>query len=101
MKKILTILIMLFALNGIAQQSDSQLAFEYYSKREYGKAAELFLQLYERTRSSQYLDFYIIALINNKDYDKAEENLLKYLKTTPDNKDFLINLGYIFITSKG
>ncbi|WP_251619800.1 tetratricopeptide repeat protein [Odoribacter lunatus] len=78
------------------KQSDSQLAYTYYANKEYDKAAEIFLQLYQRTKSSSYLNFHVICLINGKKYNEAETTLKKYLKTDDNNKDFLINLGYIY-----
>lgn len=79
-----------------AQQSDSQLAYTYYANKDYDKAAELFLQLYQRSKAVYYLDYHIICLINGKRYDEAEATLKKYLKTDGNNRDFLINLGYIY-----
>lgn len=96
MKIILFICILLLPWIAAAQQSDSQLAYTYYQNKEYDKAAGLFIKLYERTRSSSFLDYHIICLINGKQYDKAEEVLKKFLKTDDKNKDFLINLGYIY-----
>lgn len=96
MKLIVSILLLFISLSLSAQQSDSQLAYTYYQNKEYTKAAGLFLQLYERTRASYYLDYHIICLINAKEYEKAEEVLKKYLKTDDNNKDFLVNLGYIY-----
>ncbi|MDR1755978.1 MAG: tetratricopeptide repeat protein [Culturomica sp.] len=96
MKRIFCILFLSVCLTAGAQQSDSQLAFNYYQNKEYVKAAELFLQLYERTKSAQYLDYHVISLINAKEYEKAEEVLKKYLKTDGKNRDFLINLGFIY-----
>ena len=78
------------------QQSDSQLAYTYYANKDYDKAAELFLQLYQRSKAAYYLDYHIICLINGKRYDEAEATLKKYLKTDDNNRDFLINLGYIY-----
>lgn len=96
MKILFFFCILLLPLYTLSQQSDSQLAYTYYQNKEYDKAAELFLKLYERTRASNFLDYHIICLINGKEYDKAENVLKKYLKTDSDNKDFLINLGYIY-----
>lgn len=96
MKFIVIILLLFISLSSQAQQSDSQLAYTYYQNKEYTKAAELFFQLYERTRASYYLDYQVICLINAKEYEKAEEVLKKYLKTDDNNKDFLINLGYTY-----
>ncbi len=71
MKFIYILFIILIPLFAQAQQSDSQLAYTYYQNKEYDKAGQLFLRLYERTRSSNFLDYYIICLINGKQYDKA------------------------------
>ena len=95
--KFIVILFLLFtSIYTLAQQSDSQLAYTYYQAKEYDKAAEKFLKLYERTHSANFLDYYIICLINGKEYDKAEDTLKKLLKTDDSNKDFLIDLGYIY-----
>ena len=89
--KFIVILFLLFtSIYTLAQQSDSQLAYTYYQAKEYDKAAEKFLKLYERTHSANFLDYYIICLINGKEYDKAEDTLKKLLKTDDSNKDFLI-----------
>lgn len=96
MKLILLLFIFLFPLFVQAQESDSQLAYTYYQNKEYDKAAELFLKLYERTHSSNFMDYHVICLINGKYYDKAEEVLKKFLKADDNNKDLLINLGYIY-----
>lgn len=97
MKLIIAILIALLPLLSRAQQSDTQLAYTYYQNKEYDKAAEMFLKLYERTRSSNFLDYHIISLINGQHYDKAEETLKKLIKADNSNKEFLINLGYVYL----
>jgi len=96
MKFILILFLVSLSSLLIAQQSDSQLAYSYYQNKEYDKAADVFLKLYQRTRASYYLDYHIICLINAKKYDEAEVTLKKFLKTDDNNKDFLINLGYIY-----
>lgn len=96
MKIIFILLLFLLSLCCQAQQSDSQLAYTYYQRKEYDKAAEMFLKLYERTRSVNFLDYHIICLINGKKYKQAKEMLQKYLKTDNRNKDFIINLGYVY-----
>lgn len=96
MKIIFILLLSLLPFCVQAQQSDSQLAYTYYQRKEYDKAAEMFLKLYERTRSVNFLDHHIICLINGKKYKQAEEMLKKHLKTDPHNKDFIINLGFVY-----
>lgn len=90
------LLICVSAVVTAQQQSDSQLAYTYYANKDYDKAAELFLKLYQRSKAAYYLDYHIICLINGKKYDEAESTLKKYLKTDGNNRDFLINLGYIY-----
>ena len=80
MRFLFAICIFLLPLFAQAQQSSSQLAFTYYNNKEYDKAAETFLQLYQRTRSSQYLNYHIISLINDNQYDKVVELLKNLLK---------------------
>lgn len=77
-------------------KSDTKLAYTYYNNKQYDKAAILFLQLYERTHSSNFLDYHIVCLINGKMYDQAEETIKKYLKTNDNNKDLWINLGFVY-----
>lgn len=97
MKRFAFLLLLLLPFCTMAQRNnDSQLAYTYYQNKEYEKASQLFMQLYERTKSSNYLDYHIICLINGKMYDQAEEVLKKYLKTDGKNKDFLVNLGFIY-----
>lgn len=96
MKLILALLLFMLPLFVQAQQSDTQLAYTYYQNKEYEKAADLFLKLYERTRSSNFLDFYIVSLINARQYEKAEDVLKSFLKADNGNKDYLVNLGYVY-----
>ena len=96
MRFLFAICIFLLPLFAQAQQSSSQLAFTYYNNKEYDKAAETFLQLYQRTRSSQYLNYHIISLINDNQYDKVVELLKNLLKKDENNKEMIINLGYVY-----
>lgn len=97
MKKFFIFLFVCLPFCTMAQRNnDSQLAYTYYQNKEYEKAAQLFIQLYERTKSANYLDYHVICLINGKMYDQAEEVLKKYLKTDGRNKGFLVNLGFIY-----
>lgn len=97
MKRFFIFLFVCLPFCTIAQRNnDSQLAYTYYQNKEYEKAAQLFMQLYERTKSANYLDYHVICLINGKMYDQAEEVLKKYLKTDDKNKGFLVNLGFIY-----
>lgn len=96
MKFIYILFILVLSLSVKAQESDQQLAFTYYQNKDYDKAAQIFLKIYERTRSSTFLDYHIICLINGKQYEQAEETLKKLLKTDEQNKDFMVKLGYIY-----
>lgn len=95
-KCLLYILLFLSPFLANAQQNDSQLAFTYYQNKEYEKAADCFLRLYERTRSKSYLDYHIISLINGKQYEKAEMMLKRFMKEDDSNKEHLIHLGFVY-----
>jgi tetratricopeptide (TPR) repeat protein len=93
---ILTILITFWIEGSFAQQSDSQLAFQYYRDKQYEKAAPLFDKLYSRTRSRSYFNYYIYCLTNLKEYSLAEKIIKKEIRRNPSNKSFLVELGYLY-----
>ena len=76
------------------QQSVSRLAYEYYNDQEWGKAAPLFLQMYEQNGVKPYLNNYIRCLIQLKDYDTAEKTLSKNIRKT-GNQSLNIDLAYL------
>jgi hypothetical protein len=101
MKRVIYVfLFLLFGIVAQAQvnqevQSKSNLASTYYSSRQYGKAAALYLELFETTNLNNYFDMYINSLIGNKDYEEAEKVLKKQLRRDK-NPNYFITLGFVY-----
>ncbi len=76
-------------------QNMSVLASQYYQNKEYGKAAELYEQLYAKTRSEGYLNIYLDCLLGIPDYDKAEKEIKKGLRSNSANSYWYVQWGFL------
>jgi len=75
------------------QQTDSQLAMQYYRQGEYRKAADIFARLYERGRSDFYYGYYLNSLLKVPDYEAAETLIQAQMKISRGNLKYNIDLG--------
>lgn len=100
MYRFLTIcLLLLFSiLNELYSQSSEkqELAFEYYRNKEFEKAAELFIELYQKQRNSYFLTYYIYSLKQLKKFDEAEKILKKEIRAKPHVPSLKIMLGGVY-----
>ncbi|WP_320019996.1 tetratricopeptide repeat protein [Labilibaculum manganireducens] len=80
-------------------QTESQLAFNYFRDKEYRPASSLFFNLHKITRSRTYFNYYIDCLIQLEDYQEAEKSIKKEIKKNPDDRSFLIDLGFVYKTA--
>lgn len=100
---IITLLLIQMLTAGMAQQiqqiqqvqSKSQLAAMYYRDQEWGKASDLYLELYNTSNMAHYFDYYINCLVNLKEYDKAIKELKKQSKGSK-NVNYEITLGFVY-----
>lgn len=84
--------------SAIGQDNTARLAWEYYNERMFDKAAPLFQRMYEENKVSTYLHYYVVCLIEQRDYDTA----LKVVKKAQrQNGEVYLNieLGYIYEVS--
>lgn len=81
-------------------QSASQLAFKYFRDKEYKPASSLFYNLYDATKSKTYFNYYIDCLIQLEEFKDAESYVKKQIKRNPDDKIFMISLGYVYKKSQ-
>lgn len=88
-----------FAQIKVSNQNSSNLAYSYYRNKEYDKAAPLFLELYQKNKSTSYFDYYINCLISLQEFDDAEKAVKKVLRTSKNPADKIM-LGYVY-KSKG
>lgn len=76
-------------------QNMAVLASQYYQGKEYGKAAELYGQLYESTQSEGYFNIYLDCLLAIQDYDTAEKSIRKGLKSRSADAFWYIQWGFL------
>lgn len=98
MPKIVSFIIisLIFSSLTFAQVNESQLALKYYQNKEFDKAADLYLKLYNKQNSQYFYTYYINCLLELKDYESAEKSLKKEIKKNPSNLSFYVDYGYIF-----
>jgi tetratricopeptide (TPR) repeat protein len=76
-------------------QNMSVLASQYYQNKEYGKAAELYEQLYSSTKAEGYFNIYLDCLIGIHDYDKAEKGIKKGLRGNSSDSYWYVQWGFL------
>jgi len=99
MKNLLLFLIFsLFSFHLFAQNaaSDSQLASQYFSNKEYDKAAVVYERLYNTTHSKVYFSYYLKCLIELKEYDEAEKRISRQLRQNPEELSYYVELGSVY-----
>ncbi len=99
MKKILIfILFSSIAANLFAQndQTDVQLAYQYFQNKEFNKAVVLYEKLYKNSRVRLYFEYYVECLIALKNFKDAESVVKKEIKKNNDELTFYVLYGYIF-----
>lgn len=103
MRNFLTGIFLFFLIIGVKPtfgqhniQSASQLAFKYFRDKEYKPASSLFYNLYDATKSKTYFNYYIDCLLQLEEYKDAESYVKKQIKRNPNDKIFLISLGYVY-----
>lgn len=96
----IVLLFLIFSPQLIAQpETNELLAVEFYQNGEFDKAAVLFEELYEKSPTPFYYDYYFNCLIELKEYKKAEKFIAKLLKKSPENPAYNVDLGYVYIKS--
>ncbi|HAH25907.1 MAG TPA: hypothetical protein DCL77_19470 [Prolixibacteraceae bacterium] len=99
MKTLVWIIFLLAPVLVFGQAQDLQnmsiLASQYYQNKEYGKAAELYEQLYTTTKSEGYLNVYLDCLLGIPDYDKAEKTIKKGLRGNSSDSYWYVQWGYL------
>ena len=99
MRTLLGILFLLAPAILFGQNNDLQnmanLAGKYYQDKEFGKAAELYEQLYSSTKSEGYFNIYFDCLLGIPDFDKAEKAIKKGLRGTSSDSFWYLQWGYL------
>ena len=78
------------------RQIDERLAREFYQKKDYEKARDLFKSLYDSYNQTNYFTYYADCLILTGDYDTAEKALKSFAKKNPSNWKSHVDLAYVY-----
>jgi len=99
MRTLLWILFLLTPAILFGQNNDLQnmanLASKYYQDKEFGKAAELYEQLYSSTKSEGYFNIYFDCLLGIPDYEKAEKAVKKGLRGNSADSYWYVQWGFL------
>lgn len=78
------------------RQLDERLAREFYYKKDYEKARDIFKNLYDKYQQVNYFTQYADCLILMGDYDAAEKAYKSFLKQNPKNWKSHVDLAYVY-----
>lgn len=78
------------------RQIDEKLAYEFYYKKEYDKACNIYKKLYDDFGQIQYFNQYADCLILMGDYDDAAKAYRSFLKKDPGNWKSHVDLAYVY-----
>lgn len=93
MRKI--IFFFLFLLPMISWAQEQQLAYDYFRKGEYEKAASIYEKLYvENKFNAHYLSKLIDCYQQLEEFTKAKESIEKHLEEFPSQVHFYVEIGY-------
>jgi tetratricopeptide (TPR) repeat protein len=99
MRTLLGILFLLVPAVLFGQNNDLQnmanLASKYYQDKEFGKAAELYEQLYASTKSEGYFNIYFDCLLGIPDFHKAEKAIKKGIRGNSTDSYWYLQWGFL------
>ena len=96
-KFIIVLLLVLLCLPLYAQQSGEQMASYYYQNKEYDKAIELFVPLYERTQNQFYYQMLYACYTETMQWKEAEKLVEKRIKKQSRDLTLYVDLGKIYM----
>jgi len=78
------------------QESDDQLAAQYFQRKEYEKAVVLYEKLFRKSNNNLNYTYYLYCLIELKDFKSAEKLVKSQIKEFPDILKYSVDLGYVY-----
>lgn len=97
---LITLLVLLFHFSFGQNQSEIQLANEYLLKGDKKKAVELYRELSKQDANNSFIyNNYINALLDLGAYDEAQGFLKKLLKRDPNNLQYRLDVGLVYVRS--
>ncbi len=96
MKLTFTLMLLIASAFHAIAQDNLSLAYSYYNNKEYDKASYLFEELFEKTKSRSYFNYYINCLIFTEQFDKAEKIAKKQAAASKSDPCYRIILGSVY-----
>ncbi len=91
----LLLVFLLISSFAFSQQSNQQIAYQYYINGEYEKAISLYEELLEAKFSVAYYSPYFQSLLQIKDYKSAESLAKKFVRKYPKSLTYQIEVGIV------
>jgi tetratricopeptide (TPR) repeat protein len=75
--------------------TDEQLAAQYFRDREYDKAVLLYEELFDKQPTTLIYNNYLVCLLELEDFRKAERLVRAQIRQSPDAVRFEVDLGWV------
>lgn len=78
------------------QESDEQLAAQYFQKRDFEKAVVFYEKLFKKNNNTVNYHYYLYCLIELKMFKDAEKLVKNMIRSNPNNPRYGVDLGFVF-----
>jgi|JI10StandDraft_1071094.scaffolds.fasta_scaffold32623_3 hypothetical protein len=97
-KKFVTLLLLCFSVLIVHAQNDTdeQLAKQFFDNREFDKAAILYEKLFNKAPLQEYFEGYLESILALNDLKTAEKFIKKQIKRMPGNLSLAVHLGHVY-----
>lgn len=99
--RVIAVLLICFVFGAMVataqEKPDDQLALQYYTDKDYGKAIVLFEKLFDQNPSLFNYTYYLNCLLEQEEFAKAEKLARKQTKAFPGDPRYQVDLGYVYI----
>jgi tetratricopeptide (TPR) repeat protein len=79
------------------EKTDEQLALQYYSDKDYGKAIVFYEKLFDDNPNLLNYTYYLNCLLELEKFSGAEKVAKKQMKAFPSDPRYQVDLGYVYI----
>jgi len=96
---IIFLLFTLLSFNVIAQNTDEELANEYYSAKEYDKAVIYYEKLFNKNKSKPFYSRLLVCLIELNEFKNGEKLIKRQIKNNPFDPAYNADLARLYKVS--
>lgn len=89
------VLLFLIAQLGYTQSQEEQLAYQYFSNKQYEKAIVIYKNLYKESPKREFYESLITSYLFLERYKEAEKLVKNYIKKNPERIEYNIDHGFV------